>query len=407
MAKLSEQVKDKRIVVGTDVAKEDYFAAFMNERGDVEITIKWKHPFDSRDFVELLNELPCSSIEVSMEPSGSYGDPVRQLIIESGLDVFRVSPKRSHDAAEVYDGVASLHDAKSSAIIAKLHLDRASELWPVRGEKERELSAAINTMDMLDKHFHQNLNRLEAAMARYWPEVGSCLGFDRASFLELLGKFHGPRKVAEQPKKAERLLKKVGGQFLQDEKIEKLIESAQNTIGIQMLEMEEEELSYLAQRTRELQRELNKSKKKVERMSQDQASTKEIGRVVGKVTAAVLVSGGGDPLEYSSASAWLKGLGLNLKEKSSGKHQGQLKITKRGSGRARRWLYFGVLRLIKTDSVAKAWYCRKVARDGGKKMKALIAIMRKLAKALWHVAHGSEFDTRKLFDIKRLGIGIG
>jgi len=53
-----------------------------------------------------------------------------------------VSPKRSHDAAEVYDGVPSLHDAKSSAIVAKLHLDSASERWAIRTDEARELDAA-------------------------------------------------------------------------------------------------------------------------------------------------------------------------------------------------------------------------------------------------------------------------
>lgn len=44
-----------------------------------------------------------------------------------------------------------------------------------------------------------------------------------------------------------------------------------------------------------------------------------------------------------------------------------------------------------------------MVRDGGVKMKALTAIMRKVAAGLWHVAQGKEFDARKLFDVKRLG----
>ena len=404
---LSKKVKGKRIAVGTDVAKEDYYACLMDEQREVVITTRWKHPLHSRTFVNLIKDLPASSIQVAMEPSGSYGDPVRQLLMESGIEVFRVSPKRSHDAAEVYDGVASLHDAKSGAIIAKLHLDGASEPWPIRGDQERELSAVINTMDMLHKQFHQNVNRLEALMARYWPEVSAYMNLDSATFLELVGLLNGPGQVAVQPKKARRLMQAVGGRFLGQEKIDKVIESAQNTIGLKIIETEEEELGYLAQRTRELQRELNKAKKKVERLSQGKESTREMGKVVGKATAAVVVSGGGDPLEYDSASQWVKSLGLNLKEKSSGKYKGKLTITKRGSGQARRWLYFAVLRLIQTDEIVRAWYARKIARDGGIKMKAIIAIMRKLAGALWHVARAETFDTRKLFNVERLGLCKG
>jgi hypothetical protein len=103
----------------------------------------------------------------------------------------------------------------------------------------------------------------------------------------------------------------------------------------------------------------------------------------------------------------LKGLGLNLKEKSSGKHKGQLKITKRGPGDCRYYLYLAALRLIRHDQVVGKWYERKVTRDGGKaKNKAVVAVMRKLAKALWHVARGAVFDSRLLFDVRRLGFDV-
>jgi transposase len=95
----------------------------------------------------------------------------------------------------------------------------------------------------------------------------------------------------------------------------------------------------------------------------------------------------------------VKSLGLNLKEHSSGETKGGLHITKRGPGIVRMMLYMAVLRLIQTDEVLGGWYAKKVGRMGGElKSKAVVAIMRKLAGALWHV------DARKLFDADRLGI---
>ena len=58
------------------------------------------------------------------------------------------------------------------------------------------------------------------------------------------------------------------------------------------------------------------------------------------------------------------------------------------------------------DPVVKAWYEHKVARQGGKyKNKAVVAVMRKLAAALWHVARGKVFDSKLLFDAAKLGFG--
>ena len=52
-------------------------------------------------------------------------------------------------------------------------------------------------------------------------------------------------------------------------------------------------------------------------------------------------------------------------------------------------------------------YLKKVKRDGGRaKVRAVVAVMRKLVMALWHVARGAEFDARKLFDVRRLEVEV-
>ena len=132
-------------------------------------------------------------------------------------------------------------------------------------------------------------------------------------------------------------------------------------------------------------------------MVKSDSELQEMGQLIGLVTTAVLLSCHLDPRKYDCASSYLKALGLNLKEKSSGKHIGQLKLTKRGSSIARNYLYFAALRLIKLDPVVKAWYQRKV--DPKARNKTVIAVMRKLAKSLWYVGRGEAFDATKLFTI--------
>lgn len=145
--------------------------------------------------------------------------------------------------------------------------------------------------------------------------------------------------------------------------------------------------------------------KALELLAEQNEAAKRLAPVLGLGTAAVMLAEAGDPATYGSAAAYVKALGLNLKEKSSGQQQGQLKLTKRGSAKARRWLYLATQRLIRREALFKAWYDRKVARDGGKaKNKAIVALMRKLAGALFHVARGATFDASKLFDAARLGV---
>jgi transposase len=129
-----------------------------------------------------------------------------------------------------------------------------------------------------------------------------------------------------------------------------------------------------------------------------------VARVTGKATSLVLESTLGSPLDYPNPGSYLKAMGLNLKERSSGKHKGQLKITKRGSSLARKYHYFVALRWPYKDPIIARWYRNKVRRDGQLKGKAIVAIMRKLARTLWHIARGEVFDSRKLFDVRSLGM---
>lgn len=90
-------------------------------------------------------------------------------------------------------------------------------------------------------------------------------------------------------------------------------------------------------------------------------------------------------------------MGLNLVEHSSGTYQGQLRISKRGSPRVRQWLYMAVLRLIRRAGVAD-WYRGRKRHGAVAARKALVAVMRKLAVALYRVGvEGVAFEARKLF----------
>ena len=196
---------------------------------------------------------------------------------------------------------------------------------------------------------------------------------------------------------------RVGGHTLSSEKIEAIVSSSRSTLGVPMLATEREALQALATEARRLQKATQRAKSKIEALAQTDPLLQQLAPVIGKVTSAVVTVYGGRVSDFGNARSWEKALGLNLKIRSSGKYKGQLKITKRGPSTPRQYLYLATLRLIKDDALVRAWYEAKVQRDGGKlKRKALIAVMRKLARALWWVGRGEPFDAYKLFDARRL-----
>jgi transposase len=194
-AKVSAAVKGQRVVLGVDVAKEEVFGRLMTEKREVVTTIKWQQVEQTRALVAFLGRLEASVIEVALEPSGTYGDPLVYQLQQADIGVYQVDPKRCHDAAEVYDGVPSIHDAKSADIIARMHLDGLSKPWRDKTEAERELGAAVRVMEVYDRQYHQLLSRLEAQLARHWPEVTAILELSSATLLAVLQRFGGPKAL--------------------------------------------------------------------------------------------------------------------------------------------------------------------------------------------------------------------
>ena len=405
-SELHDWVRGETLVVGIDVAKVTMFAALMDSDQEVVRTLKWDQLSLGRFVVGRLARLPVRSLSAAMEPSGVYGDPLRADLWEASIPVHRVSGKRSHDFSEIYDGVPSGHDAKAAAVVAFLHSSGFSEPWPVASEDERTLKAAVTAMTVWDGLFDQARNRVEGLVARHWPEVTRHLALDSPTLLELLEGLGSPAEIAAHRADARRLMRKVGKSFLTDEKIEIVLRCAQSTGGVPALEEEGRLLRELASEARLTQRRARDERRRVESLVQKRPEYVEMGKAVGLATAAVLVATGGDPTKYPSAASWVKGLGLNLKERSSGKRKGQLAISKRGPGLARKYLYLVALRWLKDEPIVRAWYDKKFERDGRRSKRAVVAVMRKAARGVWCVAQGEAFDARRLFDVDRLDVAL-
>ena len=223
------------------------------------------------------------------------------------------------------------------------------------------------------------------------------LSLDSVTLEKLLIEYGSPASIAADAKNAANNMRLWGKHLLSDAKIEAIISSACNSLGQPCIESELRYLHALAKELQHSRLQQKQAKQALEESIKSKDDLRELGVLIGMVTTAVLFSCHLDPRKYDCARSYQKALGLNLKEKSSGRHVGQLKITKRGSSVARSYLYFAALRLIKNNSVVKAWYLNKV--DPRAKNKTVIAVMRKLSKALWYVGRGDKFDATKLFTV--------
>lgn len=393
---LKERLNGEAAVFAIDIAKEKQYAMLSTEDNRVSTLISWNHPEQTGELLTALGSLK-SQLTMVMESTGTYGDALRYQFKQVGFETHQISAKRVSDAGEVFDGVPSIHDAKSATLISQLYWAGISRPWRESTDEERCLDALRREYDLHQSQHQRNRGRLESQLSRHWPEVLYLLDLDSVTLESLLIEYGSPACIARHADAAAEHMRCWGKSQLKAEKIERVIESAIQTWGQPCIAAEQRYLQALAEELRHSRMQQKQARQALENIIKADEELKEMRQTIGLVTTAIFLSCRLDPRLYSNARSYEKAMGMNLKEKSSGRHVGQLKLTKRGSSMARRYLYFAVLRLINNDPVVKAWYQKKV--DPRAKNKTVIALMRKLSRALWYVARGERFDTRKLLTV--------
>jgi transposase len=395
-----------KVVVAIDVAKTKMMAGFGREDGSTTRLVKFNSPLETRAFVDLVvatGKALSVPVEALMEPTGTYGDALRLLLLSQGVSVFMLSPKRVHDAAEVFDGVPSLHDAKACVVIARLHQQAVSRRYVEPNAQRVRLRALVQHRELYDKPLRLHLNHLEGLLSRHWPELLVVLDvWRRKTPLALLAAHPCPVDVLEHATHAIEVMRLASRNTMKDEQMRQVFESAAQSVGVPMTEEVRQVLRITACEALRLRNAIDGVDRVLEKAAQETEATRTIAPVVGRVTSHVLVAHLGPLSDYESAAALEKACGLNLKIKSSGNYVGRLAITKRGSGVVRRYLFLAALRLIRDDALVAAWFRSRAGYRGGNKLIAIIAVMRKLVRALWHVARGSVFDSSKLVDQRAL-----
>ncbi len=392
-------------IVALDVAKARFVVGLATLAGEVVKLFRFEHPTETSAFLSVFAELQRgvepSKLRVAMEPTGTYGDAIRHQLHVAGAEIHMVSPKRTHDAREIFDGVPSMHDPKAAIVIAKVCALGLSRPWKPASEDGRRLRALVDMRGHALEQQQRCLGRLEALLARHWPEFPRWLDLrEQKSAIALLEEFPDPARVRADAGVREFLRTESRGR-LSKELIDGVLQDAVSTVGVPMLMEESQLVAVLASQVRAANAEMDLVEDEIRRVGAHDETFVRLAPLTGAFTAAVLVTYC-DPGGSQSSRQFEKACGLNLREYSSGEHRGRVAITKRGPALVRQILSLFALRRLSKSAVVNAWYVRRQGHTESSKARAVVAVMRKLVKALFHVSRGQAFDARKLFDTRRL-----
>lgn len=390
--------------IGTDVAKNEAVLCLYWPDKTFDRPWRARLPGDvgllTHKLVQLKAHCP---LVLAMESSGTYGDVLRQAAADAGIEVRRVSGMAVKGHAEAFDGVPSQHDGKDAAVIAELAHQGKSADWPwrPRAEQDQAMRYWVRKLDTQQRIKQIYCGKLEALLARHWPESQRVLKQPNRTLSRALARWGTPQALAADPSAA-KALAGIGGHWLKPEKVAALLESARNTVGVRMSDWMARDLREVAQAVVDLRKQIAAARRALRKLAADHQPIQAQAAAVGLATACVLHVCLGDVRDYRSAGAYRKAMGLNLKEQSSGAFKGKLMISKRGQRLTRKWLYFSALRLIRTSAGVRRWVAAKKQRDGGRAKRAVIGVMRRLAIAAYQVgANGVAFDAGRLFSGSR------
>jgi len=395
MAKVHKRnliINAETMIVAIDIGKDKNWAIFRAPVGQDSkpfVFTTTREGFDK--FSDRLRwykaHYNARDVVVGFESTGVYADPLIHYLQARGIRLVLVNPVHTKRVKEIRDNSPNKTDKKDPGVIADIiQLGCVLSVIVPKGEAA-ELRQLIHARERAIGARNALLSQLHAFVYKIFPEFNQIFKSFKGKTAQYILKHHTmPEDIAEI--NTHELIPKIrtlSRGRIQQTKVNKLQVLARTTVGIKegtravvkeikhlIAQMNSQELFI-----KDIEKDISETLKRVP-FSARIMSIKGIGTIT---TAGIL--GETANFEGMNSSKEIEKLaGLNLFEISSGKHQGQRRISKRGRSLLRKLLYFAALNVVKNDGVFREKY-QSYLINGKPKKQALIAIGRKLIRVIF------------------------
>jgi transposase len=329
----------------------------------------------------------AEKIIVGFESTGIYSEPFVHYLQDKPVELVQVNPFFTKRWKDVNGNNRTKSDMKDPLVIADIIEMRNYLSVIVPKGDSAQLRRLTNARERLLDKKKRAVNQLYNLVYLIFPEFIQVMnGIKTKSSYYLIEHYLLPEDIVELGyEKLVLLLKKISRGKLGFDRAQKLLEAAKQSVGIQegrqslMIEIKQllQEISFYDNFIMDIEKEIELHLKKIPFVNYI-ISIKGIA----EITAAGIIGEVGDFEAIRNQYSLIKLAGLNLCENSSGKRKGRICISKQGRPLLRKLLYFASLNLVKKDRILHDYYNRLVKR-GVLKMKALVAVMRKLLRLIF------------------------
>ena len=170
------QVTDKTLVIGMDIAKRTHYACMVDERG---LLLKKSFPvYQSRQGFEFfydrildsLKEFNKTDVIIGIEPTGHYWLNLAYFLEERGIPLVMCNPMHVKRSKELDDNLQTKNDAKDALVIARLVKDGRYSFPRILKETEAELRVGATLRGNLVEEMNAVKNKIIRWTDRYFPE---------------------------------------------------------------------------------------------------------------------------------------------------------------------------------------------------------------------------------------------
>lgn len=321
-------------------------------------------------------------IVVGFESTGSYGEPLLHYLRKRGIKLVQVNPMHTKRVKELQGNSPNKTDQKDPKVIADIiELGHALTVVVPEGA-QAELRRLTQARERSIQRRTALFNQLQDIVFIIFPEFSQVMKDVKTKSAQYLLKFYPtPQSIVRYGLESLAFtLRKISRGKLNKERAKRLYEAASESVGIK--EGQESilfEIKEILANIETSERFITEVEGHISHHLKQVPYSKFILSIKGikEITVAGIIGEVGDFSKFDTIAEIEKLAGLNLFEISSGKYKGNRRISKRGRPLMRKLLYFASLNVVRKGGIMHEYY-HKCLKRGMVKMKALIAVARKL-----------------------------
>ena len=414
-----EQVTEKTLVIGVDIGSESHHARAFNYRG-IEYSQKdFKFGNDAKGFEAFqgwmqgyVQKNGAKKVIVGFEPTGHYWYNFADYLKALGIIFVMVAPQHVKHSKEMDDNSQRKDDHKDPRVIAKLVTEGRYIIPYVPEGIYAELRTAYGRYCELMETKVRLENRITRWFDIYFPEYREVYKNPGAKTGMMV------LRIAPLPADVLKLGANGINQLWRSEKVkaagmkraETLVAVAARSTGRAGGDAVRRDLWQMLEEYELVTRHLAEMQIMLEELVAQIDGAERLLRIkgVGFITVAGFFAEVGDLSRFTDPKQIQKLAGLSVvTPDSSGKHNGQSEISRRGRKRLRLILFRAAMSLVKSNKEMKMLHEYYTTREQNplKKMQSLMAIAGKIIRVFYGIMrNGTEYDpVRLLTDIRRPG----